>query len=102
MNEELARQSGVAPPDRHWSLDRRVNISIIGAVIIQVFGFGWWMSDLSGRLEATAVLAEQNRIANIDLARRQSTADTTLARFDERLIAIYEVLRRIEKSVSSD
>jgi len=39
--------------DDQWHLDKKVPISIIGAILIQTFGIGWWISGLTADVAET-------------------------------------------------
>lgn len=38
--------------EKQWHLDRRVPLALILTLVAQTFGFGWWASGLTTRVEA--------------------------------------------------
>ena len=71
------------PAAQRWHLDRRIPLALIVAIIMQTFGFGWWMSAITGRidtLEKTAI--------------KQEVAYERLIRIDEQVSNIRELLRK--------
>jgi hypothetical protein len=52
-----------APIDGNWHLDKRIPIALIGAILAQAAGFGYWAASISGRVDATerrVVVLEKN------------------------------------------
>ena len=87
----------------HWTVDKKVPIALIVGMLAQFAGFVWWASQLSSSVE---VLRETNtrfekrldisteRIERGELARNAS--DMRIVRVEERLQAIYEVVKKID------
>jgi CHASE1-domain containing sensor protein len=74
--------------DRHWHLDRRVPIALIGAILLQSFAAGWFAAELNQRVAAIERFATDNR-----------TAVERIARIEERLDSIKESLAALRASV---
>ena len=78
-----------------WHLSKSVPISFIGAIIIQTFSIGWFMSDMGNRIEQnTKDIARQEVLVNTMREQSQSHA-IALARIDENLKAIREALEKM-------
>lgn len=89
---------------KHWHLDRRVPIAIIGALLMQTFSIGWWASRTDSRIgvveaaTAKADAAAQLRFAALES--RQLEADKLGVRVDERLKTLQDSLLRVENAVA--
>ncbi len=89
---------------KHWHLDRRVPVAIIGALLLQSFSVGWWAARMESRVsvvESAAARADasaQQRFAAIET--RQLEADKLGARVDERFRALQDTLLRVESAVA--
>jgi hypothetical protein len=42
-----------APLDGNWHLDKRIPIALIGAILTQAAGFGYWAASISARVDST-------------------------------------------------
>ena len=90
--------------------DKTINIAIVGGLLFQSCGFGWWASSLNARLDALergtpTMLAElvrldaareQNNIAIQGLTISLDGLRTMLAERTQRFDAIQESLDRLE------
>ena len=89
--------------DKHWHVDRRVPLAILGGLLMQTFAIGWWASGINERL--TAVERDQTKadqaaqIRMTALEGRQRDADNLGIRVDEQLKAVKEGLTRIESAL---
>jgi hypothetical protein len=71
---------------QHWTLKKEVNLSVMGAIIVQcvLFGIAW------GNI--------QNRVSNLEeKARTLDTVPEKLARIDEKLTGLVSRLDRDER-----
>lgn len=87
-----------AEPD-HWTLDRRVPVALIVALLAQGALGVWFLSDQAARVaqlerEALVVAARVQLVEN-----RQGAADALYQRLDERTVSLIEATRRIEALV---
>lgn len=79
------------PAATSWHLDKRVPLVLIGAIIAQTFGLGWWASSISSRVDQIELrMAEQG-----DLKGRIVTMET-------HLIYIRQSLDEIRRSIERD
>ena len=93
----------------HWTLDKKVPIAIILAMLAQFAGAIWMVSRLSSdvielqksdaRLEA--VLKEnRDRVDRVDMAR--TAGEMRLVRVEEQIRQIYETVKRIDDRLDRD
>lgn len=75
-----------------WHLDKKVPLALIGVLLLQTFGIGWWSSDVSAR----TTQAEKS-IAQLQEFQMESVA--VLSRLDERTGKLNETLNRLEKKL---
>ena len=60
--------------DTTWHLDKKVPISLIGAIVLQTFGFGFWAATLNARVG----YLEQNGPSNIaEFAKLEAAREST-------------------------
>jgi hypothetical protein len=85
MEEEL-----VAAPE-HWTLDKKIPIAIIFALLVQGGGLAWWAATIEGRLS----MAERS-IVKLDGSQIEQRADRDrMIRLEERIISMVEEQRRM-------
>lgn len=85
MEEELV----AAPED--WTLDKKIPIAIIFALLVQGGGLAWWAATLEGRLS----VAERS-IVKLDGSQIEQRADRDrMIRLEERIISMVEEQRRM-------
>lgn len=78
-----------------WHLDKRVPVVIVGAILAQTFGFGWWAATVSQRQETNTarITALETAVADSrDLA-------TDIAVIKNNVETIKDSLRRLETQV---
>lgn len=80
--------------DSEWHLDKKVPITLIGAILLQTFGFGWWASELSTRvstLEGTSphIIEE---FTKLETAREAN--DKTVIQLTDKVDSVLEIVRR--------
>ena len=86
MSDEAARLNGST--DDAWHLDKKVPISLIGAILVQTFGFGLWAATLNARLDylervSPVVSAE---ISKLEAAREAAALSLNTVQNDVRSI----------------
>jgi hypothetical protein len=59
-------------PDTHWTLDRRVPLALILALVLQTAGLVWWASSLSERVNtlerrAEATAPQGDRLTRVEV-----------------------------------
>jgi hypothetical protein len=64
--------SGDSDPESHWTLDRRVPLALILALILQTGGLVWWASSLSERVNtlerrAEATAPQGDRLTRVEV-----------------------------------
>lgn len=75
----------------HWTLDKKIPIAIIFALLVQGGGLAWWAATLEGRL----AVAERS-IVKLDGTQMEQRADRDrMIRLEERIIAMVEEQRRM-------
>jgi hypothetical protein len=79
-----------------WHLDKKIPISLIGAIAVQTFGFGFWAATLNARVG----YLEQNAPSNIaEFAKLESARENTnlaLNTLQSDVKALLELARRNE------
>ena len=60
--------------DNAWHLDKKVPISLIGAILIQTFGFGVYAENLNNRI---ANLEQSNPTARAEFQKLEDARETT-------------------------
>lgn len=75
--------------DKHWKLDRRIPIAVIGALVMQMMGAIIWVTELDARVS----YVENQSLGNIN-------ANEKFARLEERLDAIRQNVDSIKRDVS--
>ena len=83
-----------------WHLDKRVNVSIIVVLFVQIVGASYYFSQLVSRIDSVEALASNNR-QTVELIRaRQQNSETSLARLDERMSSALRLLEKIDKKIN--
>jgi hypothetical protein len=88
--------NGPAQNSEHWTIDKRVQPTLIIALVAQAVGFGWWAATMEGNLAEHA-----RRITNVEIHDAAQTdaiakAGELLARIDERTTTQTLLLSKIE------
>lgn len=73
-----------------WTIDKRVPVALIAAVIMQTCGLVWWVSDVNSR-----VVTLERRVAEI-YADGSPPLQVRIARLEEQSISVHASLLRIE------
>lgn len=75
----------------HWTLDKKIPLAIILALLAQGGGLAWWAATLEGRLS----MAERS-IVKLDGRDGEQRADRDrMIRLEERIISMVEEQRRM-------
>jgi hypothetical protein len=88
--DELSDES--APAKQHWTIDKRIPIALIVAIVANFVGVVFWVATLN-----SAVVNQGERITHLE-ADRSAAATTlqalqiTVARIDERIAYIIDAL----------
>lgn len=71
-----------------WHLDKRVPITLILALVVQLVTFTWWMSSLASDIENNqqAIVRHEAQLAALREANSQQYR--TLSRIEEQIIAL--------------
>lgn len=71
-----------------WHLDKRVPITLILALVVQLVTFTWWMSSLASDIESNqqAIVRHEAQLAALREANSQQYR--TLSRIEEQIIAL--------------
>lgn len=85
--------------DEQWHLDKKVPISIIGAMLFQAAIAVWFAS----KLDARVGIIEEKLIEQTTINRRQDSEihaiDNRLARIEERQISTVELLKDLKAEI---
>ena len=89
-----------------WHLDKKVSVSMIGAIAMQTLMLGWWASALHGRvteLEKADVtfkqdLKDKQRLEDLRYE-SANTATNRIVRIETQLENVYSGLKRIETAL---
>jgi hypothetical protein len=74
--------------DGRWHLDRRVPLSLIGAMLLQTAGFGWWASSVTERVNTLERQAVQT-----------APQDARLTRVEVKLEVVQEGIGEIKRLI---
>lgn len=58
INNNIKRSE---PPVNYWTIDRRVPLALVAALLVQFDGFAWWESSVESRLNA-----KEQRLARVE------------------------------------
>lgn len=75
-----------------WHLDKKVPIALLGMILLQTFGMGWWAANVEARVTKTEKGLDQ-------LESYQKQTIDLLARLDERLKTQADTLSSIERKM---
>jgi hypothetical protein len=82
-------------PDNEWHLDKKVPISIIGAILLQTFAVGWWVSSLSQK-----VLSLEQSFTEIKVeSKEQRGKIDRLGELDVEIRNLARTIARIESTL---
>lgn len=85
--------------DKHWHVERKIPIAILGGLALQALGLAWWLSGLGSRVDGLerADLAAAARMAQVET--RQFDSEKLAVRVDEQLKTMRETLARVESAL---
>ena len=86
--------------ERHWTLDKSVNISMVVGLILALlsnFGFASW--EIS-KLDSRVSYLEDSRLRTLAVADRDQTS-VRLARVEENVKSVLEVVRRLDSHIAA-
>lgn len=80
-----------------WHLDKRVPIALIVTLAAQTLGIAWWAATLETKqAQMQQDIAELRRVEAVRTLDDRRIAEA-LARLDERLRALAEILQRLDR-----
>lgn len=80
----------MAGAEEHWTLDKRIPLALIFAIVLQTSGFAFWVGTLSTRVEQLEAA----------VTRRAADPDR-ITRLEVRLETVLESVKRIERAVTA-
>jgi hypothetical protein len=80
-----------------WHLDKKVPITIVGVIVIQLFGGLWFLAKLDGKIEdqASRLAKTEAQLSVID--REARDFGNRIARIEEKSSAMLTLLQTIEQ-----
>lgn len=90
-NERVVEMSGVS----RWQLDRHVNLSIIGAILLQSAVAIWWAASFSASISGRVEVLEQKVAAAAPISERLVRLETKFDAAAETLQEIKTILRQV-------
>lgn len=91
--------ANLADSDGGWSIDRRIPIALIVAIIASWGGGAWWLASVDSRV---TVLKERQDAQGVEITRfraSQTQNALQLERLDERSKATLDAIRRVESKL---
>lgn len=82
----------------HWSLDRRVPIAIIFALLVQTFGAIWWAASFSASMDQRVKSLEATTEAKSNLGERMASVEAQLGFING---AVARIENKIDRAVDS-
>jgi len=86
--------------ENHWHLDKRVPISLIGAILVQTAAFGWLLASMNAKIDDTHRRTEILEARADERSRVVNQNTTSIAVINESLRNMESSLRRIESAVT--
>ena len=86
--------------DEHWTLDKRIPLAFIIALLAQLVGFAWYASKLDSRIEAVEHKQSEAKTRLDSYDRDARNVGERLVRLEEKQSATLEILQRIERSLA--
>lgn len=75
-----------------WHLDKKVPLALLAAILAQAFVLGAWVSNVEARVSSVEITTAQ-------FTEYQKQTIDTLARVDERIKSLGDILSKIEKKL---
>lgn len=87
--------------DKKWHLDRRLPVALLFTILLQTCGVVWWASgqEKDNRFQDQAIAELKARASESDHSRQDT--DQRLARVEEKLGSVVDVLRDIRDSIKN-
>ena len=89
----------------HWVFDRRIPIALVFGFIMQIFGFGWWASNLDARIQYCENSQEkfvdknwavgEHAVINAELTHNAEAAISikqSILRMEDKIDKVYNVI----------
>lgn len=89
----------VVARDEHWTLDKRVPLAIVFALLAQLVGFAWYAARLDSRIENLETRQQENKELLTSVDREARDVFGRLVRLEEKQSTTLEILQRIERSL---
>lgn len=86
--------------DETWHLDKRVPVSLIGAIILQSVVVIWWAASVSARLDGQDKRIEDLIAYNRNMAQERVINLQRLSRVEQSLLDIRNFMERIDTKLS--
>ena len=85
------------PEPEGWHLDKKVPITIVVVIVIQLFGGLWFLAKLDGKIEdqAARLAKTEAQISVIDREAREF--GNRIARIEEKTSSMLTILQRLER-----
>lgn len=86
------------PANGAWHLDKRIPLALIGAILMQTAAFGYWVGQISIRLDGTVELnnAQEQRLAAVESAANAQAVNA--ATTSAQLTAVRESLAEMKEA----
>lgn len=80
----------------HWSVDKKIPLALMLAILAQTGAGVWWASALNTRVTSVETHSIQVDTTLTKIAADSATADVRTARLEERYSAIEDTLKRLD------
>jgi hypothetical protein len=90
----------VQASEAHWTVDKRVPLALILALMGQTIGVVWWAASLQSTISEHGRRIVVMEAADARMTTEAQRVSEQLARLDERMAAQTAILRRIEEGVN--
>ena len=85
-----------------WTIDKKVPISIVAAILAQTFAFGWYASTLDGRLGVLERASPATLLEFSKLEEAREKSALVLQHHTDQLEQVLVILRRVEARQARD
>lgn len=83
----------------HWTLDPKVPVAIIFAMIVQLLGYVWFAAKQDARLDDLDRHTGRNETQIVQMDREARTVGDRLSRLEEKLASILAVVTHVERAL---
>ena len=80
----------------HWSVDKKIPLALICAIVAQTCAGVWWASALNTRISSVEIHGTVVDTTLTKITTDSATADVRTARLEERYSAIEDTLKRVD------